>query len=106
MWLHHVGNWLFWFFGVSGVGSHYGFWSGAGSDLGEYTIAIGIFLALTHAVLAHNCEVHHCWRIGRHKTLANHCVCRKHHPDIGDKAPTATCVAVEHERAKNAADPC
>lgn len=95
--MHAVANWLYFFFGVSGTGSHYGFWSGAGSDLGEYTVAVGIFLTLAHAVRSKNCEVHRCWRLGAHVTAANHRVCRRHHPD---GPPTAEQVAEAHEAAK------
>jgi hypothetical protein len=105
MWWAELMTWLYVHFGVKGFGPYYGFWSGAGSDLGEASLLIAILAAMWHMFRVHNCEVHHCWRIGRHKTLVGHCVCRKHHPDMPDKPPTATCVAAEHERAKDAADP-
>ena len=62
---------------VNEPGPYYGFWSGFGSDLGEIAIVGGLFTV----VRRHNCEVHKCWRIGRHTTDAGHRVCRKHHPD-------------------------
>lgn len=72
------------FFGFSSGGgnsSHYLFWSGAGSDLGELSIVAAVF-SLVYALLRkHNCEVTGCWRIGRHDTAAGHTVCRRHHPD-------------------------
>lgn len=55
----------------------YNLWSGFGSDLGEIAIVGG----LATIVRKHNCEVHGCWRVGRHTTAAGHNVCRKHHPD-------------------------
>jgi hypothetical protein len=58
-------------------GPWYGFWSGFGSDLTEFAL-IGVLLG---TIRAHNCEVHHCWRLGRHTTAAGTKVCRKHHPD-------------------------
>ena len=58
-------------------GPFYGFWSGFGSDLSEFAIVAG----LVTVVRRHNCEVHHCWRLGRHQTAAQHNVCRRHHPD-------------------------
>ena len=58
-------------------GRWYAFWSGFGSDLGELAI-VGGLLAV---VRRHNCEVHRCWRMGRHRTPDGHMVCRKHHPD-------------------------
>lgn len=71
---------------IHGIGADYGapyghwvpesFWSGFGSDLGEVTILAALATWLRHA----NCEVHGCWRLGRHQS-ANHRVCRVHHPD-------------------------
>jgi hypothetical protein len=58
-------------------GPWYAFWSGFGSDLGEFAIAG----ALIGMIRKNNCEVHGCWRLGRHATAAGHHVCRKHHPD-------------------------
>lgn len=97
LWWHQFANWLYFFFGVSGTGSHYGFWSGSGSDIGEYTVAVGIFLTLAHAVRSKNCEVKHCWRLGGHATAAGHRVCRRHHPD---PAPSAKDVAADHYAAR------
>jgi hypothetical protein len=106
MWWHELVSWLYWHTGTNGTGPYYGFWSGFGSDLGEASLLLAILAAMTHAYRVHNCEVHRCWRIGRHKTLANHCVCRKHHPDLVKGPPTAQDVVVAHEEAKDAADPC
>lgn len=72
-----IGNWLFWYFGVSGTGSHYGFFSGPGSDLGELAIIGGVYAGLRRI----NCPITGCWKIGLHHTAAGHRVCRKHHPD-------------------------
>lgn len=58
-------------------GPYYGFFSGFGSDLSEIAILGGLIAV----VRRHNCEVHHCWRLGRHQTAAGHHVCRAHHPD-------------------------
>jgi hypothetical protein len=100
MWWQELMTWCYVYFGVKGFGPYYGFWSGFGSDLGEATIVTAIFGLLFHVFKVNNCEVHHCWRIGRHKTLAGHCVCRKHHPDHATAAPTAGEVATAHEVAK------
>lgn len=59
------------------TGAGYQWWSGAGSDLGELAIIGGVYAGLRKI----NCEVHGCWRIGRHGTAAGHRSCRKHHPD-------------------------
>ena len=47
-------------------------------DIGELAI-VG---ALAAMVRQHNCEVHHCWRLGRHVVEGTGLrVCRKHHPE-------------------------
>jgi len=86
-------HWLSHFLGLDNLsGPFYGWWSGAGSDLGEVAI-VGALLA---TVRRHNCQVRRCWRIGRHITNGGHVVCAKHHPD---GAPTAEDVAVAHQKA-------
>lgn len=72
--MHWLAHWL----GLDNAsGPIYLTWSGAGGDLGELTILGG----LAAIYRRHNCEVHGCWRLGRHKTAAGHAVCRAHHPD-------------------------
>lgn len=62
-------------------GVFYGFWSGFGSDLGEFAM-LGIFVTLYRR---HNCHQPGCWRIGRHKIEGTeYVVCRKHHPEDHD----------------------
>jgi hypothetical protein len=70
----------------------YNFWSGFESDATQIAIVGG----LVAIVRKHNCEVHGCWRFGRHTTAAGHNVCRKHHPD--DKL-TADDVIAAHKAA-------
>jgi hypothetical protein len=63
---------------VDEAGPYYGFWSGFGSDLGEVAIVGGLLSVYRR----HNCHVHGCWRVGRHKVAGtDHVVCRRHHPD-------------------------
>ena len=94
----HFGHWLQVHAGVvNEPGPYYGFWSGFGSDVGEVTI-IG---ALLGSYRVHNCEVHRCWRLGRHATSAGHRVCRRHHPD--DQLTHADVLAA-HERSDNGPD--
>jgi hypothetical protein len=88
-----------WFLHYTGTnntsGPWYGFWSGFGSDLGEFAIVGGMFAL----VRKHTCEVHGCWRLGRHTTAAGHAVCRRHHPD----GPlTAEDIRRKHEDALSA----
>lgn len=76
--LHWLSHWL----GLDNLsGAIYGFWSGFGSDIGEFAI-IGLLYQL---VRRHNCHVKRCIRIGRHKSGA-HVVCARHAPN---GAPTA-----------------
>jgi len=71
--MHLILHWL----GLdSGSGTAYLAWSGFGSDIGE----LAIVAALAGMLRKHNCEVHRCWRLGRHGTDGGHMVCRKHHP--------------------------
>lgn len=66
---------------------YYGFWSGFGSDLGEYTIAAGIITGGVTAARHHNCREHGCWRLTTHtmedpQTHVLYRQCHKHHPLI------------------------
>jgi hypothetical protein len=94
MW-HLIQHWLAYMTGsqnTSGAPPNYNFWSGFGSDLGEVAILGGLVTWARHA----NCEVHGCWRLGRHQTAAGHRVCRRHHPD--DRL-TAQAVQDAHQQA-------
>jgi hypothetical protein len=93
--LHAIGNWLYSFFGIGGTGSHYGFWSGTGSDIGELTIVGAVIVGLRHM----NCHDTGCWRIGLHKVEGTpYKACRRHHPVLA-KQPriTAEIMAKAHE---------
>lgn len=58
-------------------GAWYGFWSGLGNDLGGVALLGGLAALLRR----HNCHVHTCWRMGRHRVEGTEwTVCRKHHP--------------------------
>jgi hypothetical protein len=72
-------HWLQHFLGTdSGAGTAYLWWSGAGSDLGELAIIGGLLTVARR----HNCEVHGCWRLGRHAVEGTgHRVCRRHNPE-------------------------
>jgi hypothetical protein len=72
-----IGDWLFYEFGASGSGSHYGLLSGAVSDVSELAIFGAVYAGLRRV----NCPVTGCWRLGLHRTATGHRVCRKHHPD-------------------------
>jgi hypothetical protein len=87
-----------WILTVTGTnneaGRWYAWWSGSGADLSYLTGSAAI---VAHAARSRNCEVHGCWRLGRHKTAANHSVCRSHHPD---DSLSAEDVLVAHAAAK------
>jgi hypothetical protein len=89
-------HWLAHFLGLDNLsGSFYGWWSGAGSDLGEVTL-VGAMLMM---VRRHNCHVHGCWRVGRHPVAGTtYVVCRRHHPD---GAPTVQDVTDAHAAARS-----
>src|SRR5260370_17422550 len=81
-------SWQFWLahatgsYDTPGVAHHYNFFSGFGSDLGEYTIAAGI---LGHVVViwrAHTCHAAWwCWRSPRYQLGDSpHMLCHPHHP--------------------------
>lgn len=97
MWWQEIAHWLWVHTGTGNEpGSYYGFWSGFGSDIGELTIVTAIFTSIAHAARVNNCEVHRCWRLGRHSTAAGHKVCRRHHPD---DTLTAEQVVTAHNEA-------
>jgi hypothetical protein len=93
--LHAIGNWLYWFFGIGGGGPHYGFWSGAGSDIGELTIVGVLVVGLRHV----DCHDKGCWRIGLHKVDGTpYKAYRKHHPVLSQHPRiTAEVMAKAHE---------
>ena len=84
-------SWLAHVLGMDNLsGPYYGFWSGAGSDISELAM-VGALLGLLRKG---NCEVHGCWRLGRHTVQATgHRVCRHHHPE---GAPTARHITQRH----------
>lgn len=91
-WLVHL------YLAVTGAGNEagkaYGFWSGFGGSIPDFLILGGLITFLRQR----NCEVHRCWRLGRHQTAANHRVCRRHHPD---GSPSAQDVADAHRRCQS-----
>ena len=68
------------FFGITNeAGPGYGFWSGFGSDLGEFAL-VG---AVIGTYRKHMCHVDGCWRIQRHVVEGTpYVVCRRHHPKV------------------------
>lgn len=83
-------HWLAHLLGTTNAsGPWYLWWSGIVGDFG--------LLGVMGTTLRHrNCEVHGCWRLGRHGTAAGHTVCRRHHPD---STLTRTDVITAHHAA-------
>lgn len=96
--VHGVLNWLYHFFGVGGSGPYYGFWSGAGSDLGEVALLGAVLAAARHA----NCHNKGCWRIISHPVEGTPFkACHKHHPVLAKQPKvTAELMAKMHEEAR------
>lgn len=84
----------------AGVAPNYNFWSGFGSDLGEYVIVSSLAGGIAMSARKHNCHVHGCPWIGRyHLAGGQYVVCRKHHPDaaIRDRHLTHAHILRKHE---------
>jgi hypothetical protein len=87
----HLANWMWVHTGTGNEpGSYYGFWSGFGSDLGEYVIIVGLISGIYHAAKKSNCHTHGCWRIGSHP-VGDYKVCKHCH-----LLSTGTRVTIEH----------
>jgi len=68
----HIGS-------INETGPYYGFWSGFGSDLSEFAIALGIYTGVRKV----NCHARRCWRIGHHPLEGTpYHLCKLHHPDV------------------------
>lgn len=66
------------------AGKGYQFWSGIGSDLGEYTIALALIGGLVRSYRQHVCHVETCHRLAWHPDPGHgHPVCKRHHPHTG-----------------------
>lgn len=79
-------------------GPIYAFWSGIFSALPSF----GVFALVAGAYRKHNCHVRGCPRIGRHSIDGtNWVVCRKHHPELPNQAPTAETVTAAWQEARD-----
>lgn len=62
-------------------GNGYQFWSGIGSDFGEYSIATALLFGIVTAYRRHNCHVKGCpWLQWHVHPEHGHPVCKRHHP--------------------------
>jgi hypothetical protein len=64
-------------------GPFYGFWSGFGSDLGEYALVVGLAGNVTLLWRKHTCHyAWWCWRHPHHQLEGTpFLLCEHHHPD-------------------------
>jgi len=95
IWLQHarlMGHWLQVHTGtVNEPGPYYGFWSGFGSDLAEFSILGAIGTGVYQLVKKYNCHEPGCWRIGNHPAAGGKfLLCYRHHPDFQGKRPFTT----------------
>lgn len=92
-----MGHALAHFFGLdSASATPYLAWSGVGSDVTEIAVVGALFGLLRK----HNCSVHGCWRIGRHKVPGtDHVCCRRHTPG---GAPSLQDVISDYRSAREA----
>ena len=98
----HLGHWLQVHTGtVNEVSPYYGFFSGFGSDLGEYAIVWSVCGGIALTARKHNCHHDGCPWIGRYEIADGHYrVCRKHHPDpaVRDKHVDMTHLIHAHQK--------
>jgi len=110
IWLQHarlMGHWLQVHTGtVNEPGPYYGFWSGFGSDLAEFSILGAIGTGVYQLIKKYNCHEPGCWRIGNHPAAGGQfLLCYRHHPDYRGKKPTHELIErlhrqhLEHEAA-------
>ena len=94
----HLGYWLQLHTGtINESGPYYGFFSGFGSDLGEYVIVTSILGGLYHAVKKSNCHTHGCVRIGSYPTPDGYKVCKPCHYQITGTHPTIDHLKARHQ---------
>ena len=93
-WAHGLQHWLAIHTGTDNEpGPYYGFWSGFGSDLGEYVIVASLVSTLALHWRTHTCHyTWWCWRRPNHQVGdTSHFICSHHHPGF---APTSAKDAV------------
>lgn len=90
-----------------GPDPYYNFWSGFGSDMGEYAIASSLIVGIVAAYRRHQCQEPTCWWLGKHPTHdGTFILCRRHHPDLahtdGRKFTLDEIHALHHRRRREA----
>jgi hypothetical protein len=84
---------------VNEPGPYYGFWSGFGSDLAEFSILGAIGAGVYQLVRKYNCHEPGCWRVGTHPAAGGQfLLCYRHHPDFHGKHPTHEMIERMHRQ--------
>src|SRR5215471_7889849 len=93
-----MGHWLQIHTGtVNEPGPYYGFWSGFGSDLAEFSILGAVGTAAYQVVKKYNCHAPGCWRVGTHPAAGGQfLLCYGHHPDFQGTKPTHDLITRMH----------
>ena len=104
---HQWQHWLAYATGsynTPGVAHNYNAFSGALSDLGEYSIAAGFFSHTAMLWKAHTCHLHWwCWRAPKYQLGDTpHMLCHVHHPDEQQTAKEALADYVADKETVNA----
>jgi hypothetical protein len=102
-WILHarpVDHWLAVHTGtVNEPGVYYGFWSGFGSDIAEFSILGAIGAGVYQLVKKYNCHEPGCWRVGTHEAAGGQfLLCYRHHPDFLGKRPTHEMIERMHHQ--------
>jgi hypothetical protein len=86
---------------INESGPYYGFWSGFGSDLAEFSILGAIATAAYQLVKKYNCHEPGCWRVGTHPAAGGQfLLCYHHHPDYQGSKPTHEIITRMHREHK------
>ena len=84
---------------INESGPYYGFWSGFGSDLAEFSILGAIGTAAYQLFKKYNCPEPRCWRVGTHPAAGGQfLLCYRHHPDYRGKKPTHDLIEQLHRQ--------
>lgn len=106
VWYYHV--WQHWLayetgsYNTPGVAHNYNSFSGSLSDVGEYTVAAGMFTNASVVWRANTCHMHWwCWRHAAHPLEGTSFkLCHVHHPDEKHGVQRAVAQYVENKETE------
>ena len=85
----------------AGPDVYYNFWSGFGSDLGEFTLVAAVCVGVYTGVRKVNCHTKGCWRVGKHPLEGTpFMLCAHHHPHVPNGGATHEHILEQHHRYK------